>query len=357
MQQYEVKVTKIKDLSGVKEEFVIPPGLVPSCHAPSICQLSTGEILVCCYSGLREGSPDSVIIGRRFNPHRNKWSLPEIWVNVPQRAPANPRLFIGPDGVLWLLVGINYGKWCSGDTYLFLKRSFDNGKTWTDLELFLPVRGLLGRNKPLHFKNLWIIPVERERSWSATFIRSEDGGKSWQIVGDLGKSANVRVIQPALVMLDDGKLVAYMRSQEGYVFSSCSEDLGKTWSIPQPTPLPNNNSGLDVHYIKQFGLLVLAYNPVGLAASPDLITEQWPSPLPTGFVRWGPRTPLVLDFSSDGGRTWRWRIILEEGEGEYSYPYIIEAIDGSLHIVYTFNRIAIKHVVIPLNIILYLCGS
>lgn len=355
MQECVAKITRISALYGVKQQFVFPPGLFQSCHGASICELPTGEIAVCCYADSREGSPDSVIIGRRFDLNRNIWSLPEVWVNVAQRAPANPRLFIGPDGALWLLVGVNYGRWCSGDTYLFVKRSYDNGRSWTDLELFIPVKGLLGRTKPLHYKEVWIIPVEWEKSWSAAFIRSEDGGKTWKVLGDLGKSANAHVIQPAVVMLKGEKLLAYMRSQEGCIFSSYSEDLGKTWSRPEPTPLPNNNSGLDLQYIKKLDLLALAYNPVALAETPGQVAEKWPRPLPIGFNRWGPRTPLVLDFSPDGGKSWRWRIILEEGEGEYSYPYMIEASDGSLHVVYTFERIAIKHIIIPADIISRVC--
>lgn len=349
-------ILNLREIEGIEQRFALPEGVVPSCHGATICSLPSGELVFCCYAGSREGSTDSIVIGSVFDPHTRRWADPKVWVNVVEKPPANPRLFIGPDGVLWLLVGISYGKWCSGHTYLFVKRTYDKAQSWTDLELFIPYRGLLGRARPFHSGDIWIIPVEWERSWSATFIRSDDGGRSWKLTGDLGRAAKAKLIQPVIVMLNSGTLLAYMRSQSGHIFVSCSYDLGKTWTTPEPTALPNNNSGIDILRLSN-GLWALAYNPVSICNLLDPRSEKWPDPLPEGFNRWGPRTPLVIDFSNDEGETWKWRILLETGKGEYSYPYMTEGEDGCLHIVYTFERLAIKHVSIPLTTISKICEA
>ena len=55
---------------------------------------------------------------------------------------------------------------------------------------------------------------------------------------------------------------------------------------------------------------------------------------------------MNLARSADDGKTWN---VVETADemllGEFSYPAIIQAGDGMLHLVYTFNRRHIKHVV------------
>ena len=55
------------------------------------------------------------------------------------------------------------------------------------------------------------------------------------------------------------------------------------------------------------------------------------------------RSPLVVALSDDG-RTWEHQLTLEDGAGEFSYPTVIEADNGTIHIAYTWQRRAIRHV-------------
>ena len=50
-------------------------------------------------------------------------------------------------------------------------------------------------------------------------------------------------------------------------------------------------------------------------------------------------------MSSDG-RTWTPAVTLETEPGEFSYPAIIQAADGKVHVTYTWNRKKIAHAVI-----------
>ena len=77
------------------------------------------------------------------------------------------------------------------------------------------------------------------------------------------------------------------------------------------------------------GSQLLVYNPAGPG-------KDW----------FNGRSKLCVAQSADG-QTWRDVAVLENGSTEeYSYPAIIEAQDGSVHITYTYNRQNIKHVVL-----------
>jgi predicted neuraminidase len=50
---------------------------------------------------------------------------------------------------------------------------------------------------------------------------------------------------------------------------------------------------------------------------------------------------------SADGRSWRQAAVLEnDGLGEYSYPAMVQARDGRVHVAYTWRRERIRHVVV-----------
>jgi len=53
--------------------------------------------------------------------------------------------------------------------------------------------------------------------------------------------------------------------------------------------------------------------------------------------------------SADAGRAWTPVVTLETEPGEFSYPAIIQAADGRVHLTYTWNRKKIAHAVIDLS--------
>ena len=136
------------------------------------------------------------------------------------------------------------------------------------------------------------------------------------------------VIQPTLLFHSNKSIQALFRTREGKIAQSWSFNEGKNWTNLELTKLPNNNSGIDAVTLKD-GKFLLVSNPTDI---------------PKG--RWGgPRTLLTVSVSNDG-TTWRQVITLENEPGEYSYPAIIQSLDGLVHVTYTWNRLRIKHVVL-----------
>ena len=61
------------------------------------------------------------------------------------------------------------------------------------------------------------------------------------------------------------------------------------------------------------------------------------------------RGVLAIAVSYDDGDTWERVMRLEDSAGrllEFSYPAIIQASDGMVHVTYTWRRANIKHVII-----------
>lgn len=133
------------------------------------------------------------------------------------------------------------------------------------------------------------------------------------------------MIQPSILTYPDGKLQG-CRSKESFVISSWSEDGGYTWSELTPTELPNPNSGTDAVTLSN-GWQLIVYNHVGKKGN------QWG----------GKRSPLNVAVSKDGAN-WKQVLVLEDEAGEYSYPAVIQGLDGMVHITYTWKREKVKYV-------------
>jgi len=213
-----------------------------------------------------------------------------------------------------------------------MMRSKDNGHTWSPREA-LPA-GFLGpiKNKPELINGVLMCPSSTEKNgWKAHIEMTADFGKTWTKTEPLNDGKTIQAIQPSILKHKDGRLQVLCRSRNTTLNESWSSDGGKTWTPMQPSALPNNNSGTDAVTLKD-GRHLLVYNHT-------LPNEKWVNGK-------GPRTPLNVSVSSDG-KTWYAALVLEESPiSQYSYPSVIQTKDGMVHIVYTWRRERIKHVVI-----------
>ncbi|KAK3256523.1 hypothetical protein CYMTET_34345 [Cymbomonas tetramitiformis] len=134
----------------------------------------------------------------------------------------------------------------------------------------------------------WLLPMYytpdgffEHASQYSTIQRSSDGGATWTedvMEGTLGK-----LVQPTVLRLKDRSLLAFFRSRDAdWIYKSRSSDDGKTWTEPEKTELPNNNSGIQAAMLKSGAIAIVFNNLQGAHA------------------RW----PLSIALSFDEGNSW-----------------------------------------------------
>jgi predicted neuraminidase len=247
----------------------------------------------------------------------SSWSTPLVAVDVPGRSLGQPVFLLHPAGDLWLFFDvIEEEGWTSARPYV--QRSDDLGRSWSDPELLLDYPGLMFRSKPLLLDGRILVPVYDEVLWQSRFMISDDAGASWRLTEPL--VTPLGNIHPSVVELSDGRLLAYLRTggRGGQIWRAESPDGGQYWTKPSRTELPNPNSGLDLLRLAS-GSLLLAFND-----HPRL------------------RTPLSL-ATADEDEVWSRQRVIEDSDGEFSYPTLMQDGAGAIHLVYTYRRTHIQH--------------
>jgi len=308
------------------------------CHASTIAEIP-GGMIAAWFGGTEERHPD---VGIWTSFYENgEWSEPVEVTNGVQndslRYPTwNPVLFKPTVGPLMLFykVGPSPREWWG-----MLMTSEDNGRTWSQphkLGNDKAIGHLLGpvKNKPIELKDGTILcPSSTEiddsdnGKWMVHFELTKDFGKTWSVIGPVNDGIEFSAIQPSILQYQDGRMQILCRTQQRVVGQSWSTDSGKTWSKMTATNLPNPNAGTDAVTLKD-GSQLLVYN--------HAIND---GEYPKG------REILNVAISEDG-KEWKPVMTLEQSEGEFSYPAVIQSSDGLVHITYTYQRFSIKHAVI-----------
>lgn len=315
----------------VKEEFIFERASFPESHSATISETPDG-LIASWFGGTKEGNKDVCIWTSHYR--NGEWTEPAkvadgVLNDSTRYACYNPVLYYAPNGELLLFykIGPNVAGWTG-----WMKRSKDNGKTWSEREA-LP-EGFLGpiKNKPEMINGVLLCPGSTEKNgWKAHIEFTPDFGRTWTKSGPINDGQTIQAIQPSILKHADGRLQILCRSRNMTINESWSSDGGKTWSMMQASALPNNNSGTDAVTL-QDGRHILVYN--------HLLPDS------TWVKGKGPRTPLNLSVSKDG-KTWYASLVLEDSPiSQYSYPSVIQTRDGLVHIVYTWRREKIKHVVV-----------
>ncbi|MDF2157273.1 sialidase family protein [Algoriphagus sp. CAU 1675] len=317
--------TEKPEVKILKSEFIYETAPFPQCHASTLIENEEG-ILAAWFGGTHERHPDVSIYTAQLNGE--KWSEPKKAAdgveNEQTRYPTwNPVLYRLDNGktVLFYKIGPNPREWWGA-----YKLSDDLGKTWSE-EIPLP-DGILGpiKNKPVALSNgkiLYPSSLETEEKWTIHVESSDSNLENWKKTEI--ENGKFNAIQPTVFFHPDGRLQMLCRTQEGKIGVTWSDDQGATWTPVQATNLVHNNSGIDGVTL-QNGYHLLLCNPI-----------------PKG------RNKLSLMGSTDGVN-WEELLVMEdEKKGEFSYPAIIQASDGTVHLTYTYNREKVKYAQLKIN--------
>ncbi|WP_202302283.1 sialidase family protein [Dryocola clanedunensis] len=353
------------------------PSPCPQNHAANLLPLPDGRVLCVWFGGTQEGVADISVWSACLMPGSERWSEAVRLSDDPTRSEQNPLLFLAPDNVLWLL----WTAQISGNQETAIVRyrqSTDFGQSWGETGVLLDEPGTFIRQPITVLENgSWLLPVFYCRTragekWvgnddiSAVKL-SSDQGKTWR---DIEVPGSLGCVHMNITPLTSGTLIALFRSRwADNIYYSQSTDNGESWSKPEATDLPNNNSSIQVTTLHN-GELALVFNAMNAAGATERRASLYdeiddgddsrkePTVTSGRTAFWGaPRAPMTVAISADGGKSWPWQRHLDEGDGycmtnnsqqklnrEFSYPSIKQDSQGMLHIAYTYYRQAIKYV-------------
>jgi predicted neuraminidase len=344
-------------------------------HASMVVELPSGDLLTCWFHGSGERTADDVVVlGARLKRGARAWSAPFVMADTPGYPDTNATMFLDPQKRLWLMwptilanewhtalmkykIASDYGgdgppRWARqevlhvtpGDEFARavsadVDRILASGPQTPQIVAYLERRkkdaadklarrlGWMTRAHPYVLEGTrLIVPLYSDGFSFSLMAISDDWGATWKTSTPLVGPGN---IQPSLARKKDGTLVAYMRDNgpaPKRLMISRSTDRGETWSAVEDTELPNPGAGAEVLVLRN-GNWVLIYN--------DLERDRY---------------SLAVSLSEDEGRTWRWTRHLErdvetsnpDQRGQYHYPSIIQAADGTLHATYSYFLPAAK---------------
>ena len=304
----------------------VPTG--PYKHPASMTELSNGDLYLVYYGGKGEYAVNTAVFGARLRKGTTQWTAPQAIAHDPFRSVGNGVIWEAPDGLVWLFYVVRYGETWSTSRIQF-KVSRDHAETWSDASVLSQDEGDMVRGRPIVLADGdYLLPIYHETGHdpesvgpdsTSLFMKFNPARKTWTKTGAI-RSARGN-IQPAVVQLEDGRLLAYCRrggdydpKTIGYIVRSESHDGGRTWSEGKDSNFPNPNAAVDFLKLRS-GRLLLIFN--------DSMSR---------------RTPLTAALSPDQDRTWPIRRNIAEGNNDFGYPSVFQAHDGRIHLVFTSDR-------------------
>jgi predicted neuraminidase len=327
-------VTPSRAASDLPAEFTQEklPSVAQFSHASTLAVLADGRVAAAWYAGSYEGTADVQIW---FSTRDTQsWSAPRaiatradtaVETGAVARTLGNPVLYArGKRLHLWF-VSSSVSGW-SGSS-INEKFSDDGGVTWSPVKRLVTSpffnAGTLVRTRPVALADGGLgLPIYQELfTRCAEWVRIDAAGR---IIGKSRLPSPADALQPAVTAIDERRGLGLLRSTDKYngkIMADTTIDGGASWQQSASLPIGNFDTSLALLRL-QSGRLLLAANP-----------ERR-------------RNLLQLFLSDDDGHNWRSARIIEndpDDRARFSYPALVQATDGRIHLTYTFQFRTIAH--------------
>lgn len=354
---------QIRELSDGTKEAYLPPADLEN-HCAFLLETKEGDILCLFWAGLYEDHFTICDYVCRLKKGESKWSKPMRITHSPEAPEQNAILFKEDDGTIWLIHTFDPSR-NQNDAVIMVSKSKDGGRTFSKSEVLFDTKGTFIRQPVAKVSNGDIlVPVyhcegKRSENYCGVMI-SCDNGKTFK---EYFVPECAGLVQMAICELSDHSLYAVFRDRfSRNIYESRSNDFGRTWEVPTPTVFSNNNSSIALQKISD-GSLVLVFNNTGsieASGSRDGYSIKH-NAIKTSTLR----NNITIARSFDGGKTYPIVACVQEEDEfyknrdvldiynrrEYSYPAAMQDSNGNLHIAYTYNRMCIKHKIIPIGLL------
>ncbi|MCY3019142.1 MAG: sialidase family protein [Planctomycetota bacterium] len=269
------------------------------------------------YGGSGDASP-ARIAGVHSDDKGATWSVPQVAIeNDGKQNVMSVSLLRLASGKIALLYLVKNGM---TDCRPVFRLSNDEAQTWFPPRLAIaePEYYVVNNDRLVQLRTgRLLIPAALHKNEGGRFnahaqdcfFYSDDEGQTWrEALARLDVPATVRagLQEPGVVELADGSLLGWARTDAGAQYGFSSADQGVTWSEPKATEMQSPLSPASIKRLGDAKLLAIFNDHSG----------QFP------FVK-GKRVPLVSAISTDNGRSWISRKLLEDDkDGWYCYTAI-----------------------------------
>ncbi len=309
--------------------FVGGENQVHTYRIPAMITTHSGAVIALCDARVDKGNdaPNNIDLVMRISYDSGRtWSKAQVIADFPGDECAGDASLVVDEqtGTIWLAYDYAVPDpqgYFDRILRIHLIKSEDEGHTWSPpVDLSCLTKGMdfwlqNGPGRGLFVDGTIIFPMyacAKGKGQQSRLVYSRDHGKTWRLSAGVGDSD----VEPQIVALSKGRIMANMRRPGGYRQVAVTSDLGSTWqeTYTDSTLIdPGCQASLINYRFRNKSLLVFA-----------------------NAADRGKRQNMVIRTSPDEGKSWPKQISIYDGTVAYSC--LTQLPNGNLGLLYEADR-------------------